>query len=223
MNTISNVTRYRAGLDEDGIVCHREKEDGRWVKYEDYEQLEEELLALRKERERAEPVAWRWRWSDDAEGHWRYTEERRETRGSVTAVPLYTAPPAPVVPDGLKRAVEFYEQVKQENTPAETGAWKDAVNWVLDEACRTAMLNQAHPVAEIDTTPQQFESLAGKALVPAGWKLVPIELTKEMLKQIHPFAEATCLDCGNQVVAHCVDNVTASWNDMLAVAPEPCK
>lgn len=47
-----------------------------------------------------EPVAWRWRWSDDAEGCWRYTEEQRETRGSVTAQPLYTAPPAPVaVPD----------------------------------------------------------------------------------------------------------------------------
>ncbi|ELY6200927.1 DUF551 domain-containing protein [Cronobacter sakazakii] len=42
-----------------------------------------------------------------------------------------------------------------------------------------------------------------------------------MLKQIHPFAEATCLDCGNQVVADCEDNVTASWNDMLAVAPAP--
>ncbi|EOI3527693.1 DUF551 domain-containing protein [Cronobacter dublinensis] len=56
MNTISNVARYRACLDEDGIVCHREKEDGRWVKYEDYEQIEKELLALRKERERAEPV-----------------------------------------------------------------------------------------------------------------------------------------------------------------------
>ncbi|EOI3490372.1 DUF551 domain-containing protein [Cronobacter sakazakii] len=65
------------------------------------------VLAL---RERAEPVAWRWRWSDDAEGDWRYTEERRETRGSVTAVPLYTAPPAqpvavPVVPDGLRIAL----------------------------------------------------------------------------------------------------------------------
>ncbi|EPT7016790.1 hypothetical protein ACVR2M_004268 [Cronobacter sakazakii] len=77
--------------------------------------------------------------------------------------------------------------------------------------------------AQADTTSQQFESLAGKVVVPEGWKLVPVELTKEMLKQIHPFAEATCFDCGNQVVAHCADNVTASWNDMLAVAPEPCK
>ncbi|HGG3147452.1 TPA: hypothetical protein ACJFXU_003815 [Salmonella enterica subsp. salamae] len=61
-------------------------------------------------------------------------------------IPLYTAPPAPVsVPDGLKQAVEFYEQAKQENIPVETGAWKDAVNWVLEEACRATML-QAEPV-----------------------------------------------------------------------------
>ncbi|ELY4865837.1 DUF550 domain-containing protein [Cronobacter sakazakii] len=77
-----------------------------------------------------------------------------------------------------------------------------------------------HIQAETDTTSQQFESLARKAVVPEGWKLVPIELTKEMRGKIHPFAEATCLDCGRQVVADCEDNVTASWNDMLAVAPD---
>ncbi|ELE5763824.1 hypothetical protein RMM21_000299 [Escherichia coli] len=47
---------------------------------------------------------------------------------------LYTAPPAPVVPEGLAKAVRFYEQVKCENPPAETGAWKDAVDWALEEA-----------------------------------------------------------------------------------------
>lgn len=45
----------------------------------------------------------------------------------------------PVVPDGLVKAVEFYEQVKRENPPVETGAWKDAVDWVLKEACCAAM------------------------------------------------------------------------------------
>lgn len=44
-------------------------------------------------------------------------------------------------PDGLVKAVAFYEQVKRENPPVETGAWKDAVDWVLKEACRAAMLN----------------------------------------------------------------------------------
>lgn len=51
----------------------------------------------------------------------------------------------PVVPDGLVKAVEFYEQVKRENPPVETGAWKDAVDWVLKEACRAAMLNGGKP------------------------------------------------------------------------------
>ncbi|HBD3144822.1 TPA: ead/Ea22-like family protein [Escherichia coli] len=44
--------------------------------------------------------------------------------------------PSPVVPEGLVKAVRFYEQVKRENPPAETGAWKDAVDWVLKEACQ---------------------------------------------------------------------------------------
>lgn len=39
--------------------------------------------------------------------------------------------------DGLVRAVRFYEQVKRENPPVETGAWKDAVDWVLKEACQS--------------------------------------------------------------------------------------
>ncbi|EON5214671.1 hypothetical protein ACLGFI_005130, partial [Escherichia coli] len=50
---------------------------------------------------------------------------------------LYTASPVPVVPEGLVKAVRFYEQVKRENPPVETGAWKDAVDWVLKEACQT--------------------------------------------------------------------------------------
>ncbi|EAA1960246.1 ead/Ea22-like family protein [Escherichia coli] len=39
-------------------------------------------------------------------------------------------------PEGLIKAVRFYEQVKRENPPVETGAWKDAVDWVLQEACQ---------------------------------------------------------------------------------------
>lgn len=59
----------------------------------------EELQERRKAAMDSEPVAWRWRWSDDAEGYWRYTEEQRETRGSVTAQPLYRHAQQPVVPD----------------------------------------------------------------------------------------------------------------------------
>nr|WP_202391386.1 ead/Ea22-like family protein [Escherichia coli] len=44
--------------------------------------------------------------------------------------------PSSVVSEGLVKAVRFYEQVKRENPPVETGAWKDAVDWVLKEACQ---------------------------------------------------------------------------------------
>ncbi|EKN8117571.1 hypothetical protein PYY64_005197, partial [Escherichia coli] len=37
-----------------------------------------------------------------------------------------------------------YEQVKRENPPVETGAWKDAVDWVLREACCAAILGKAY-------------------------------------------------------------------------------
>ncbi|WP_260428025.1 hypothetical protein [Cronobacter sakazakii] len=109
--------------------------------------LTERLLSVLALRERAEP--------DQHEAHIRrevnvggntwvqcskQAFEREKARGALCRV-LYESPPEPVVPDGLKRAVEFYEQVKRENTPTETGAWKDAVNWVLDEACRAAMLS----------------------------------------------------------------------------------
>lgn len=59
----------------------------------------------------------------------KYADPRR-------VIPMYQEPPAPAVPDGLVKAVRFYEQVKSENPPVETGAWKDAVDWVLKEACQ---------------------------------------------------------------------------------------
>ncbi|ELY7489198.1 hypothetical protein SOJ85_001875 [Cronobacter turicensis] len=184
MSTISKATRYRAGLDEDGIVCHREKKDGRWVKYEDYEELEKELLALRKERERAEPV---YQCMDD--GKWYDTEKRLydevKENGNECRV-LYTAPP--VADDSLPYDPQIaeYEQMMEAEQ------------------------------AQADTTSQQFESLAGKVVVPAGWKLMPIEPTVEM--QI-AFAETWFSK------VRCVDDceLEDAYIAMLAAAPEPCK
>lgn len=152
----------------------------------------DELLALRKERERAEPVVCQ-----------KCGNTGLADSGGVQpwGEPILiecdcTAPPAPSIADDslpYDPQIAEYEQMMEAEQ------------------------------AQADTTAQQFESLAGKAVVPEGWKLVPIELTKEMRGKIHPFAEALCHGCGREVVADCEDNVTASWNDMLAVAPEPCK
>ncbi|EPS5380016.1 hypothetical protein ACVE84_004464, partial [Escherichia albertii] len=48
-----------------------------------------------------------------------------------------------LTPEGLIKAVRFYEQVKRENPPVETGAWKDAVDWVLKETCCAVILGKA--------------------------------------------------------------------------------
>lgn len=177
-------------------------------------QLVEENLALRKEREKAVTVAYPA--PQDASPGWKidpefinkvqesigYDEECECCEGTpsmemVEAVLLAAsklkAPPAPVADDSLPfdPQIAEYEQMMEAEQ------------------------------AQADTASQQFESLAGKAVVPEGWKLVPVELTKEMRGKIHPFAEALCHGCGREVVADCEDNVTASWNDMLAVAPTP--
>ncbi|HBA4740280.1 TPA: hypothetical protein J8091_003372 [Escherichia coli] len=91
----------------------------------------------------AEPVVYMWdseRKDIDAPGYYRaehlvFAESSVKQWGG-RVVPLYTAPPVPLTPEGLIKAVRFYEQVKRENPPVETGAWKDAVDWVLKEACQ---------------------------------------------------------------------------------------
>ncbi|EEI0564852.1 hypothetical protein GLY44_21980 [Salmonella enterica] len=60
-----------------------------------------------------------------------------------------TATPVPVVPEGLVKAVRFYEQVKRENPPVETGAWKDAVDWVLKEACKAVSMLESSREHEV--------------------------------------------------------------------------
>ena len=119
------------------------------------------LRELLERREAAEkPIIYQYReigegdWIDCNQHWWGYCKESPEhdTRE------LFTAPPLPAVPDikklaretvdsgqlavnlpyGLIEAVKFYEQVQRENTAVETGAWKDATDWVLKEAIRAA-------------------------------------------------------------------------------------
>lgn len=95
----------------------------------------------------AEPVAWRYRYVRKGVtnfqekpwvGDWKYvpTKEDCNDRPNYEIQALFTAQPVPLTPEGLIKAVRFYEQVKSENPPVETGAWKDAVDWVLKEACQ---------------------------------------------------------------------------------------
>ena len=102
--------------------------------------VEGELFKIALTSLEAEPVAW----TDDEELRdiekygfgeiFQRPSDKYEASRCVT--PLYRMPPVPVVPEGLVKAVHFYEQVKRENPPVETGAWKDDVDWVLNEVCQ---------------------------------------------------------------------------------------
>ncbi|EMC4129955.1 hypothetical protein VEK59_004198 [Cronobacter sakazakii] len=145
----------------------------------------DELLALRKERERAEPFVCP-----------KCGNTGLADSGGVQpwGEPILiecdcTAPPAPSIADDslpYDPQIAEYEQMMEEEQ------------------------------AQADTASQQFESLAGKAVVPEGWKLVPIEPTFEM--QI-AFAEAWFSK------VRCVDDceLEDAYIAMLAAAPEPCK
>ncbi|EOU0977027.1 hypothetical protein ACW7XM_003918 [Escherichia coli] len=112
----------------------------------------EELARIALAALEAEPIAWRYRYVKkgvtDSQGEpwvsdWKYvpTKEDCNDRPNYEIQALFTAPPAPLTPEGLIKAVRFYEQVKRENPPAETGAWKDAVDWVLKEACQAVNID----------------------------------------------------------------------------------
>lgn len=87
-----------------------------------------ELLAL---RERAEPVAWRWRQNETKPWH---LTVHSDCAGEVQ--PLYTAPPAPVVPEGLRIALSNAGIAAPESDEALWASQQDyiqmLVTWVKD-------------------------------------------------------------------------------------------
>lgn len=106
----------------------------------------EELARIALTSLEAEPVAWRYRHVkrgvNDLSGWlfvggWKYVATKEDCNDSpgYEIQALYVAQSAPVVPEELVKAVRFYEQVKRENPPVETGVWKDAIDWILKEAC----------------------------------------------------------------------------------------
>ncbi|ELY2811738.1 hypothetical protein SMZ52_000922 [Cronobacter sakazakii] len=169
-----------------------------------------ELLALRKEREKAGTVVNDERYQQLSELY--HAQEKRlfklAQRIKGLSFDKYAHSPSQAI-DVLEAAI-FGENDEDGLT-----AMLHSVMQPCDK-CGLTGIHACMGGMETDTTSKQFESLAGKAVVPAGWKLVPIEPTVEM--QI-AFAEAWFSK------VRCVDDceLEDAYIAMLAAAPEPCK
>ncbi|EPN8922268.1 ead/Ea22-like family protein [Escherichia coli] len=131
-----NNARYIAAFNPEVVQALLDEREAQSKRIAELEESEEQLI---NERDNAESAL--------SDMYFAATGDRPEWSNcfsfsdAVDAVvdriaDLEAKQPSPVVPEGLVKAVRFYEQVKRENPPVETGAWKDAVDWVLKEACK---------------------------------------------------------------------------------------
>lgn len=159
-----------------------------------------------------------------------------------------TAPPAPVVPDDDQSRQAYENHVRSryqypmlERHPEDGSPWQGEYkesarqmeweDWQCSwNACRAAMLNQSQPVAETDTTAQQFESLAGKVVgCSDGFECTPVADLYELLTK--------CGECYDYTTSA---KVAADWikdgysareyvkldrlqEALVFATPEPCK
>lgn len=131
----------------------------------------EELARIALASIEAEPVAWKWRLTSLFDGvqigPWRVClaplSPGKGDGCKTEAIPLYTAPPVPVVPAALPdnddedgHDIDYLE-------PSEVYALGRTSGW---NACRAAMLHSAEPVSQA----YKLNALAGNSPVtPDGW------------------------------------------------------
>lgn len=107
-------------------------------------------------------------------------------------IPLYAAPPAPVVPDALPENDDEEGNDIDYMEPSEIYVLGRTAGW---NACRDAMLQGSQPVSNRDELPpgikpvpyldsvaENAKSLPGNSpVIPDGYVLVPIDATREMI------------------------------------------
>ncbi|EAS2107959.1 TPA: hypothetical protein ACU6JN_002326 [Salmonella enterica] len=118
----------------------------------------------------------------------RYYRVAKEMNAGLTRV-LYTATPAPVVPDEIE--------------PDSNNTYEYVDGW---NACRTSMLQGKYRDLSQPVDPQISEY--EKIMLRAGWVMVPVEPTDEMI--------AAALD--SHLI---VFNPVKTYSVMLAAAPQP--
>ncbi|EKK8358911.1 hypothetical protein PPQ74_002534 [Salmonella enterica] len=142
-----------------------------------------------------------------------WNQERKPGVPEYKTVPLYTAPPAPVVPDDQADAFIAAIEKEQDRLHEEDYLMdsKDCIDVIREEvqrlnACRAVMLQSKYRDLSQPVDPQISEY--EKIMLRAGWVMVPVEPTDEMI--------AAALD--SHLI---VFNPVKTYSVMLAAAPQP--
>lgn len=192
MSTISNDVLEKLSVRYRLLAkIHDGSESQAW---EESALIVEELLALRKERERAEPDYYV---VVTSVGVWQSFHRNRAEAEFIVNKPfhhgysvleIYTAPPAPVLVDDslpFDPQIAEYEQMMEAELKAAAEMEhkpKSELSQMAEKLVRDTTALAEKLSAEADTTSQQFESLAGKAVGGSeGFECTPVADLYELL------------------------------------------
>ena len=180
----------------------------------------EELARIALASIEAEPVAWKWRLTSLFDGvqigPWRVClaplSPGKGDGCKTEAIPLYTAPPVPVVPAALPENDDEDGHDIDYLEPSEVYALGRTSGW---NACRAAMLHSAEPVSQ----DYKLNALDGNSPVtPDGWVMVPKELTPEMMRAVQIRSELGGYATSNLSGAY--NMFSEFWNVAVSAAPK---
>ncbi|ORD15717.1 hypothetical protein [Escherichia coli] len=146
-------------------------------------------LQKRREADSAEPVAYIFK-HPAGKLFWALTDESNKEQSDV--IPVYAAPPVPVVPAALPENDDEDGHDIDYLEPSEVYSLGRTAGW---NACRAAMLHGAEPVSQ---TCKLNEPSGNSPVTPDGWVIVPKKLTAENgAKGVlsGEFSETTFISC----------------------------
>lgn len=178
------------------------------------EQMELARIALASLE--AEPVAYIFK-HPAGKLFWALTDESNKEQSDV--IPVYSAPPVPVVPAALPENDDEDGHDIDYLEPSEVYALGRTAGW---NACREAMLQAGNFRENKDSSTNNFREIAETStnypVTPDGWVMVPKELTPEMMRAVQIRSELGGYATSNLSGAY--NMFSEFWNVAVSAAPK---
>ncbi|HFG5590452.1 TPA: hypothetical protein ACXZOY_002960 [Salmonella enterica] len=170
-------------------------------------------LQKRREADSAEPIAYIFK-HPAGKLFWALTDESNKEQADV--IPVYAAPPVPVVPAALPENDDEDGHDIDYLEPSEVYALGRTAGW---NACRAAMLQgkSEQPQNAQQNIPENIPG-GNSPVTPDGWVMVPKELTPEMMRAVQIRSELGGYATSNLSGAY--NMFSEFWNVAVSAAPK---